>query len=486
MSLGLREKTIHGLFWSFFDRTGQQLIQLVFSIIIARLLLPKQFGLIAMLAVFMAIGQSLVESGFGQALVQKQDAKQIDESSIFYFNILIGIFVFTLMYFAAPWISSFYGEPILVSLTRVLALNLIINSFGIVQLSLLTKRVDFKTQMRISMFAALLSGSIGLSMAYIGFGVWSLVAQAIGNTTARTSLVWFYNKWRPTLAFSITSLKTMFPFGSRLLFYGLIQVIFDNLYLIVIGKIFRADALGLYSKSRNLQQLPVGILTSTINRVTFPVFSSIQEDKLRLKRGLRKGVGITALFNFPAMTGLCAVSYPLIFVLLTEKWLPCVPYLQLLCGVGLLYPLYSINLNVLVAQGRSDLLLRLEILSRILQVLAILSTFRWGIIALILGHLATSIINFSLSTVYTGKILYYPLWEQIQDVAPYFIAAVLMGVSVWSIGLIKFPNLFLQLILQVLTGIFLYILICRLAKLPSFMEMQEIIKLGFARILRKE
>jgi O-antigen/teichoic acid export membrane protein len=319
-------------------------------------------------------------------------------------------------------------------------------------------------------------------MAYSGFGVWSLVAQSIGNTMARTSLAWIYNRWRPTLVFNLSSLGTMFPFGSKLLFYGLIQVIFENLYLIVIGKIYRADALGFYSKSRNFQQLPVGVLTSTVNRVTFPVFSSVQEDKLRLKRGLRKVVCTTALLNFPAMIGLCAISYPLVFVLLTEKWLPCVPYLQLLCGVGLLYPLYSINLNILVAQGRSDLLLRLEILSRILQIFAIVITFRWGIIALILGHLATTICNFLLSTVYTGKILDYPLWEQIRDVAPSFISAVVMGVSVWGLGGIKFPNLFLQLIVQMVIGILLYILICRLTKVSSFMEIQAIIKLKLARI----
>lgn len=465
---------------------GQQGVQFIFSIILARLLLPEQFGLIAMLSIFMAVGQSFIESGFGQALVQKQDATKVDESSIFFFNILVSILVVALLYIAAPWISTFYGAPILVLLTRVLSLNLVISAFGVVQLALLMKRVDFRTQMKISMIAAFLSGSIGISMAYTGFGVWSLVTQSIGATLFRTFLLWIYTMWRPAWALSMTSLRSMLPFGSKLLFYGLLHVIFENLYLVVIGKMYSANELGFYSKSMSLQQLPVAHLTSTVNRVTFPVFSSVQEEKPRLKRGVSKVLCTAALVNFPVMIGLGVVAHPMVVVLLTDKWLPCVPYLQLLCVAGLLYPLQSINLNVLLAQGRSDLLLRLEILARILQVIAIAVTFRWGVVALILGQIASTTVIFSLSTVYTGRLLDYPLLEQIRDITPALISAIAMGVSVWGIGVIQFPNPFSQLAMQVVVGVFLYISICRLAKVSSFTEIQEIAKLSMLRIFRVE
>ena len=479
MSDGLKIKTLHGLFWSFFERIGQQGIQFIISIILARLLMPEQFGLIAMLTIFMAVAQSIIDSGFGSALIQKQNANHLDECSIFYFNILVGFIAAGTLCLAAPWIAAFYKTPLLVPLTRLLSLNMIINSFRIIQITLLTKRIDFKTRMKISVTASVLSGFIGIAMAYQGYGVWSLVAQSICSNLFLTSLLWLFLPWRPSWIFSFTSLRIMFSFGSNLFFSGLLETIYRNLYLIVIGKLFSATDLGFYSRAKGLQQMPVENLSSAVYRVTFPVFSSIQENKARLKVGVRKALSTLAMVNFPLMIGLAVVAKPLVLVLLTDKWLPCVPYLQLLCVVGMLYPVHVINLNVLKAQGRSDLYFWLEIIKKVLTTIAILITWRWGITAMIYGQIATSTIAYYVNSFYTGKLISYPITEQIKDFIPSLGVASSMGVCVFLIGQIPFSNDLMMLTVQITTGVVLYITLCNLTKNSPFIEIQLILQSKF-------
>lgn len=486
MSKSLKHEAMHGLFWSFFERIGQQGIQFIIAIILARLLLPEQFGLIAMLTIFMAVAQSFINSGFGSALIQKQDANHLDECSIFYFNILVGFLVAGVLFLSAPWISAFYQIPLLTPLARILSLNLIINAFGIVHTTLLTKRIDFKAQMKVSVIATVLSGSIGVTMAYQGYGVWSLVAQSIGSNLFRTILLWFFLPWRPSWIFSLLSLRSMFSFGSKLLFSGLLDTIYNNLYIVVIGKMFSATSLGYYTRAQQTQQLPVDSLSSTVGRVTFPVFSSMQEDKARLKRGTRKALSTLAMLNFPLMIGLAVVAKPLVLVLLTAKWLPCVPYLQLLCVVGMLYPLHVINLNVLVAQGRSDLFFRLEIWKKILVTVAIVLTWRWGITVMIYGQIATSIVAYYINVYYTGKFLYYPVKEQLKDFFPILSLASIMGSVVFLVGYLPINNNITLLFTQVSTGIILYILLCNFAKISPFLEIRSMAQEKYGSIRHRD
>ena len=476
MSDGLKSKTLHALFWSFFERIGQQGIQFIIGIILARLLLPEQFGLIAMLTIFMAIAQSFINSGFGQALIQKQDATHIDECSIFYFNILVGFLAAGLLCLTAPWIADFYNQPLLVPLTYALSLNMIINAFGLVQTTLLTKCIDFKTQLKVSVIATVISGTIGVTMAFNGFGVWSLVAQSLGSNLFRTILLWFFNTWRPSLAFSFVSLRGMFAFGSRLLASGLLDTVFRNIYLVVIGKLFPLADLGFYSHALRFQQLPVTSISGIVSRVTFPVFSSVQDDKPRLKRGVRKALTMLVMINFPMMVGLAIVAKPLVLVLLTEKWAPCIPYLQLLCVVGMLYPLQVINLNVLTAQGRSDLFFRIEVLKKILVVIAIAVTYRWGIIAMIYGQIVTSCLGYFLNSYYTGKMLDYPITEQIQDLIPSLALASIMGGGIYVLKYAPIVNQLALLSAQVITGIVIYTGICYIFRISSFIEVVAIAK----------
>jgi O-antigen/teichoic acid export membrane protein len=488
MSHSLKSKTIHGVFWSLLDRGGRQGIQVVISIILARLLLPEQFGVIAMLTIFMAIAQSFIESGFGQALIQKKDATHVDECSIFYFNILVGILAAGLMCLAAPWIADFYKQPLLTPLTRVLSLNLIISSFGLVQTALLTKHIDFKTQLKVSIIAMIASGTIGVTMAYRGFGVWSLVAQSLSSNLFRTALLWLFQRWRPAWAFSFASLRTMFSFGSKLLLSGLLDTVFQNIYLVVIGKIFTAADLGFYSRAKSCTRLSTENLTRSISRVTFPVFSSIQDDNGRLRRGVQKALTTLNFLNFPLMIGLLVTAKPLVLFLLTEKWLPCVPYLQLLCVMGLIHPLHVINLNLLKAKGRSDLFFRLEVLKKILVVISITLTYRWGIQAMIYGQIGVSLLAYYLNSYYSGKLIGYPLKEQVFDLAPYFGIAMVMGIGVYTIRWFRFPNNCTLLISQVLVGMFIYAVISWAFRMPAFVEVIDIsrgkIKLSKLRLCK--
>ena len=313
-------------------------------------------------------------------------------------------------------------------------------------------------------------------MAFNGFSVWSLVTQSLCNNFFRTVLLWLFNDWRPSLTFSIKSLQGMFTFGSKLLFAGMIATLFDHIYLIVIGKFFSVADLGFYSRSKKIQNLQVTNITSAIGRVTFSVFSSIKGDKARLKRGVRKALTTIAMFNFPMMVGLAVVARPLVQVLLTDKWLPCVPYLQLLCVVGMLYPLQAINLNVLKAQGRSDLFFRLEILKKVLVVIAIAVTYRWGIIVMIYGQIVTSCLAYFLNTYYTGKMLDYPITEQFKDLIPILALVGIMSIALYPLKHISFPNQLTLLSVQISTGIFIYIGSCYVFRVSSFLAIITIVK----------
>ena len=471
-----RNKTIIALLWSFLERIGQDLMQFVVTIILARLLAPAEFGMIAMLAIFMAVAQSLIDSGFGSALIQKQDAGYVAECSIFYFNILVGIIAAGLLCLVAPRIASFYDTPILVPLTRAPSLNLVINAFALIQTSLLTKHIDFKTQLKVSLLAMFFSGTLGIFMAYHGFGVWSLVAQSLSQNFFRTCLLWFFVSWRPSWAFSFSSLRTLFAFGSNLLFSGLLETVFQNIYLVIIGKFFSSADLGFYARAKGLQQLPTHNIAGSVSRVAYPVFSSRQEDKKRLKVGVRKALSFMAMVNFPIMIGLAVVAEPLVRVLLTDKWLPCVPYLQLLCVADILYPLHAINLNVLSAQGRSDLYLKLEVAKKILIVLAIALTYRWGISTMIIGQIVTSFIAYYLNSYYTSKLLDYSITQQMKDIMPFLLISCIMGGAVYGLKHLQISSDYILLITQIILGILFYIGLCFLLRISAFLEIMGMIK----------
>ena len=469
----LSSKTLQAVSWSFIESVSIQGVQFGVGIVLARLLLPEEFGLVGMLTIFITLAQAFLSSGFGVALIQKQDATTMDTCSVFYFNIVLGAAMTGLLWVAAPWIAAFYDRPILIPLTRALSLTMFIGSFGLIQIVLLTKQINFKTQTHVSLIASLLSGALGIGMAVKGFGVWSLAVQQISATFFRTVLLWFLNPWRPALLFSFHSLRKMFSFGSRVLASALLNEVFNNIYFLVIGKLFSATDLGFYTRAKSLEELPSRTMSNVVARVTFPVFSAIQGDRVRLKRGLKKALTTLVLVNFPMTIGFAVIARPLVLFLFTEKWAVSIPYLQLLCVAGLSYPLHLINLNVLQAIGRSDLYLRLEIIKRVLTVITIAITWQWGISGLIYGIIGLSLFSYYLNSYYTGSLVDYPILEQLRDLSPYLLASLLMGLGVYAAGRVPFPNPGSMLLVQVPLGIVIYVCLCRMFRLQAFTELWQ-------------
>lgn len=466
----LKNKTINAMLWSFIERIGNQLITVLIGIILARLLLPKEFGSVAMLTVFIAVGDAFVRGGFGHALIQKQDADIVDESTVFYLNIIIAIPLYGLLYLTAPLIADFYNIPLLTSLTRVLSLNIIVGSLVVVQNALMIKVLAFKKLVKVTLIASFISGTIGITMAYSGFGVWSLAAYTISNKLINAIVPWIVFPWRPAWRFSLNSLKNMFPFGSRMFLNTLLSIIMNNLYVIAIGKMFSASDLGFYSRASKFVQIGNISLARTAERVTYPVYSSIQNEKARLKRGMRKSLSSLSMISFPMMIGMAVVAKALILVLLTDKWLPSVPYLQLLCIVGILYPLRTINLNVLKAVGKSDLFFYLNLMNSLMIILSLSITYRWGIKAIICGQIVISVVDYFVINFFTYKVINYSIYEQVKDIFPYLLISCLMGACSFSLQFIDFTSVTYLLTYQVLTGITLYILLNVIFRTHAFFE----------------
>jgi len=430
-----------------------------------------------MLWLFISLGQGLLDAGYSAALIRKLDADRLDESSVFYLNIALGLLSAGLLSLSAGWIAGFYRAPVLVSVTCWMSLNLVINAFGVVQTAVLTKNLDFKSQMKAGVTATLISGSLAIALAYRGFGVYSLVVQALALNFIRTVLLWAFSAWRPRLAFSAASLRGMFGFSSNMLAFSLINTVFYNMHIVVIGRLFSAADLGYYSRAQTIQQVPVqNILSNTITRVIYPIFSTMQEDLERLKKSLGQALTATALVNFPLMAGTAAIAGRMIDVLLTAKWAPAAPYLQLLCAVGALYPLQQINLNALQAQGRSGLYLKIESISKTLALIAIVITYRWGITAMIYGQIAVAGFAYYLSCSYSGKLLRYPFLEQMRDLAPSLFISLAMGGVVYLAGRIPIAHQALLLLLQVISGMAFYGLLCYIFKLPAYEAIVQTIK----------
>ncbi|HYQ58146.1 MAG TPA: lipopolysaccharide biosynthesis protein [Draconibacterium sp.] len=426
MGTTLKEKTISGFKWSFLDNIGKVGGQFAIGIILTRLLSPADFGLVGMLTIFIVIGQALTNSGFGQALVQKKDAAKSDFSTVFYFNILASLFIYALIFICSPYIAQFYNEPRLVLLTKVICLNFVINAFGLIQIVYLEKELEFKAPSIIGIVSVFVSGGVSIVLAYKGFGVWSLVVNTVLKSLITTLLLWFVSKWRPALIFSQKSLASMFSYGSKILLAGLLQSVFRNVYYLIIGRVFQARSLGYYTRAAQFTELPVNTLTAVIQKVTFPVFSSIQNDTGKIIEGYIKVFRLLALAALPLMAFIYISSKPLIEIVLGEKWLPVVPYLKLMCIYSWVYVFFTMNNQIITIKGRSDYYLQIQIIDKILIVLAIVLTYKNGISALIYGHMAATVITFFVGCYYLKKIIAISLGSQLKNIFPFFVASLFM------------------------------------------------------------
>lgn len=478
----LKKKAINGFKWSFIDNTVNLGLSFIIGIILARLLSPKEFGLIGMLMLFIAIATSFVNSGFSQALIRKQNCSQADYSTIFFFNLLIGLLFYLLLFFTAGNISAFFNEPLLKPIVRILSISIVINALTLIQSTRLTKNINFKLQTKISVISTLFSGIIGVGMAYSGYGVWSLVAKTVLGFFLTSVFLWYWNNWRPSLIFSRSSFKELFSFGSKLLISGLIDTVYRNIYYLIIGKYFSAAELGYYTRADQFQALPSSNLQTIIGRVSYPVLASIQDDIEQLKDAYKRLIRSTMLITFMLMIGMAAVARPMILTLIGEKWESCIIYLQMLCFVGMFYPLHALNLNMLQIQGRSDLYLRLEIIKKILAIPVIIVGIIWGIKAMILGLFINSIIGYYLNSYWSGRLIGYSVLAQIKDILPSFLLATGVSAVVFAESLIiPLPPLPL-LAIQLITGVVLTIGIYESIQYKDYLYIKNIV---FEKLIKR-
>lgn len=460
--------------WSVTERISLQVLHMGISIILARLLSPSEFGLLGMLAIFTSIAQSVLDSGFGSALIQKKDATQTDSSSIFYFNLFIGIILAGIFFFSAPLISNFYQQPILVPLTRVLSLNMIINAFSLVQLSMLRKNLEFKNSFIVSMIAVLISGIFSITAAYRGLGVWSLVIQNLSHSLAQAGSLWLINNWRPIGHFSFASLKSMFSFGSKLLVAGLIETIFKNLYQTLIGKGYSPSDVGYYSRASTMETAATVTTSMALGQVIFPAFSPYQDDNQTLKQVHGKTIKMSMFLHIPFMIGLIAIAEPLFLFLLTDKWANSIPYFQLLCVVGLVYPIQVQNYNLFRIKGRSDLILKFGIAKHILIAAALAITYRHSILALIYGQIVVAVVSQIIASYVAGRLINYTLLDQLKALLPSTSVSLIMGAGLFLMGKINFGNNLLEFSSQIIVGILIYYII---NKLFRSQELEEFISI---------
>lgn len=456
----LTTKTKNGFLWSAIETFSGQAIQFAISIVLARLLMPSDFGIIGMLTIFLAFSDSIIDSGFGNALIQKRERTQIDYSTIFYFNVLIAVLFYIILYLGAPYIALFYEMPILEPVTKVVSLRLIFGALMLVQNTKLQLELRFKLLTKIRLATSVFTGLVGIGLAYLGYGVWALVFQMLFSQVFQVILLWSLSRWSPSCVFSIESLKTLFGFGSKLLITGLYGPIFDNLNTLIIGKFYSPSQLGLYTRSNTLVKLPSASITQIINRVSYPVLCSISDEDNRLVVAYRKLIKETYFIVFPIMMGLLVASKPLVLFLLTEKWIECVPYIQVLCVAMSLYPICAYNINLLLVKGHSEVHMKLDLVKKIFTVIVLAITASISVSAICFGSVLTSLFSWIITAYYSGRYLDLSLSKQIKDIQTSFIITILMCLFIYPITLAKL-NCGLILVLQIFTGVVLYFLLSR-------------------------
>ncbi|NLW32497.1 MAG: lipopolysaccharide biosynthesis protein [Fibrobacter sp.] len=433
MSTQFKEKAIKGFAWNTVEKIGVYAIRFIIGIILARILMPSDYGVIGMLAIFFAISELFVRSGFSEALIQRKDRTEVDYSTVFYFNLIVAVLFYIILFFSAPLIAKFYNVKELTLLTRVLSLNIIINALALVQQTKLTIRMDFKSQALISLFSVIISGPIGIFAALKGFGVWALVLQNIAGSLIRTFLLFYFNSWVPSLVFSLSSFKSLFGFSSKLLGAGLIATTFNNIYSMLIGKIFSAQELGYYTKARQFPELISNTLVNILQGVTFPILASLQDKKEHMISVYSRVMRGTVFLIIPGMTIFALIAGPFIRIFLTDKWAPVIPLLQWLCFSRMITPVSSLNMNILNAIGRSDLFLKVDIIKIPLAIATLIITVPLGLKAIVIGNFINTLVNFFINTYYPAKLFGFGPLRQIKEMKSVLLSTAIMSVMILAV-----------------------------------------------------
>ena len=475
MEDNIKTKVISGLIWKFAERFIAQIVTFVVSIILARLLSPDEYGTIALVTVFIYIGDVFVVSGFGSALIQKKDADNKDFSTVFFFNIVFSLVIYGILFGIAPFVADFYGQPVICNVLRVLGIRIPVAAINSVQQAYVSRQMMFRRFFWSTLFGTLLSGVAGIWMAYAGYGIWALVAQYLINACVDTLVLWCTVKWRPEWTFSLLRLKGLFQYGWKLLCSALLDTGYNQLRNLVIGKLYTMDELAYYNRGEQYPSLLVTNINASISSVLFPAIAQYQDDKERVKQMTRRAIRISSYIMWPMMVGLGVAARPLISIMVTDKWLPCVPYLQIMCFTYGLWPIRTANLEAMKAVGRSDLFLKLEILKKIIGIIILVVVMRYGVMAIAFSLIVFSVLSCFVNAFPNRSLLGYSYKEQLEDMIPSFLKALFMGLCIYPILFLEWGNL-LTLIVQVLLGAIVYILVSFLFKDESFLYILEYVK----------
>ncbi len=467
MGSNIQEKTLSSLMWKFFERSGAQFIAFFISILLARLLTPDNYGTVALITVYISVAQVFVQGGFTNALIQKKDADDLDFSSVFYCSLVVSVILYLLIFLIAPYVALFYDIPELKDMLRVLSLTIIIGTYKSMQNTLLSKKLLFKKQFISSFGSIVVGGGIGVILAYRGFGAWALVAQQLFTTIMTSIILSFTIKWKPRLMFSFMRLKPLFSFGSKLLLSSILETVYQNIYTLIIGAKYSSSDLAFWNKSKQFPVFIVSNVNGTISPVMYPVMVRYQDNKKELKNIVRRSINTSAYIMFPLMMGLAICAEPIVRLLLTDKWLPCVPFLQAWCFIEVWKPIHTANLQAYKAMGRSDIFLRLEIIKKIIGLTTLSITLSFGLEIMMLGLLITTIIFCIVNTYPNIKLLNYGYIAQMKDIFPSLAMSVVMGGAVWLITFFNLPTVFC-LIVQVTVGIVVYVALSIIFKIEMF------------------
>lgn len=469
------QSTLSNFIWRFAERCGAQGVSFIVSLILARLLVPEVYGTIALVTVFITILNVFVDSGFGNALIQKKDADDLDFSTVFYFNIAICTLLYLIMFAAAPWIAVFYKDPSLTSVIRVLSLTLVISGVKNVQQAFVSRTMQFKRFFFATLGGTLGAAVVGIVMAYCGFGVWALVAQQIFNATVDTVILWITVKWRPKRMFSLARLKELFSYGWKLLASSLLDTFYTDLRQLIIGKLYTTADLAQYNRGNQFPKLITSNVNSSIDSVLLPVMSKAQDKVAEVKAMTRRAMKISTYVMAPLMMGLAFIGEPIVELVLTEKWLPCVPFMRIFCITYMFYPVHTANLNAIKAMGRSDLFLKLEVIKKVVGIVVLFSTMWFGVMVMAYSMLFTSVLSQIINSWPNKKLLNYSYLEQLKDILPGILLAVVMGCCIYPVQWLGLPDA-VTLLIQVPLGAVIYVAGSALLKLDSFTYLWGMLK----------
>lgn len=475
--MSFKNNVLAGAVWTYGQQFGTQVVQFGVSVILARLIAPSDFGLIGMIAIFIGLGNALFEGGLTNSLIRSSSLNDADYSTVFIFNIFTSIFVYIIIYLIAPIIADFYNQSILRNIIRIYSLSFIINSFGAVHNTLLVKEMKFKKIALIALPSLVIYSITAIYMASNDFGVWSLVFSFLLSSLISTISLWYFTKWKPKLIFDRKKFKLHFKYGNKLMLSSILDILFTNIYQIVIGKIYSPTLLGYYTRANTLMMLPVVNISTTLNKVAFPAFSQMQNDEGLLRSAYKRIMLLVIYLTTPILTIMIVLANPLIEFLLTEKWLPIVPIFQILCITGVFYPLHVYNLLILQVKGKSNLFLYLELIKKILTVLILVISIQQGFYGLLWGQVLLSILYLFINTHFAGKYLNYTMFQQLKDLLPLFVISIVMGIVIYFTNnvLSSFSNLSI-LVLGTSIGVIFYIIVSAILKLSTFQETIKIIK----------